>query len=363
MVVGYSLGNRNDKENDIGILQEDNENIITYSKALPIILSKICRNECAYCGFRKKDTLTVPYSIIRNTKNARSNGIREALFIAGERIDQYPHIRSLLDLWGFNSYMDYVYAVSELAFLEGLIPVVDIGFLTPDEIKRIQEIAALLKVMLDTVDESLISETQAQAEKKKIEYRKKNLEWAGKLKMPVITGILVGVGETKKQREQLLSYIAGIHKKYGMVHEVLIQNFIPAPGTPLEKLKPPKKETMISTVKLAKSILPDDIRITVPIDLNPDIEDFIKAGVNDLGRIMEGSPLGYYKQEPLNFEELVQKLNNMGYTVQQRFPLSKAFIKAGKYSKKLGQVFDSYSYKIKKEEQERVKEAKLNNTN
>ena len=37
----------------------------------------------------------------------------------------------------------------------------------------------------------------------------------------------------------------------------------------------------------------------------------------------------------------------------------KIFVKEEKYSKKLGQVFDAYRYKIKKEQQERAKEAKV----
>jgi hypothetical protein len=43
---------------------------------------------------------------------------------------------------------------------------------------------------------------------------------------------------------------------------------------------------------------------------------------------------------------------------QKRFPIKRDFIKDDFYSKKLGQVFDAYKYKIKKQITEKLKEAK-----
>ena len=41
MVVGYSLGSRNDLENNIEVLEEDSKDVITYSSFLPIVLSNM----------------------------------------------------------------------------------------------------------------------------------------------------------------------------------------------------------------------------------------------------------------------------------------------------------------------------------
>ena len=38
-------------------------------------------------------------------------------------------IQSTLELWGFNSYVEYLYTMCELGFLEGLIPVIEFDFL------------------------------------------------------------------------------------------------------------------------------------------------------------------------------------------------------------------------------------------
>ena len=58
------------------------------------------------------------------------------------------------------------------------------------------------------------------------------------------------------------------------------------------------------------------------------------------------------------WEDLTQRLRDNGKTLQQRFPLRKSFISNQRYSKKLGQVFDAYKYKIKKSLLEKNKENK-----
>jgi FO synthase subunit 1 len=287
-VVGYSLGNRNDQENEIQVLGEDDPNVLTYSKALPIILTRMCRNECPYCAFNRKDNLVVPYSTIRQAKNARAQGAREAFYMAGERPDKYSHVRATLDLWGFPTYIDYLYTVCELGFLEGLIPVIELGFMTPQELKKISEITALVKIMLDSVDSKLEKKVYAKSPGKRLKLRSKSVEWCGKLNIPVSTGIIVGIGESKGHHKEALQTIADLHNEYGHIHEVLIQNFVPQPKTAFEKKEAPNQKQMLETVELAKSILPNDVSVIVPIEQNPDIEPFIKLGIRDIGRLIVG---------------------------------------------------------------------------
>lgn len=358
-MVSYALGNKNDVENDIKVIGEDLPNVITYSRSLTVVLSKFCRNNCPYCGFKKNDTLIVPYATIRAAKQARQNGAREALLVAGERPDRSPYIRSVLDLWGFNSYTDYLYTVAELLFLEGLIPVFDIGFLTPQEMQRLSEITAIFKIMLDGIDINKESNFYSKSPGKRHAVRFKSLIWAGKLNVPTSTGFIVGLGESEAYRKVLLQEIADIHKEYGNIHEVLLQNFIADPRASLKNITPPSKEEMLSVARLAKEILPDDIHLVIPVESNPDIADFIGLGIRDLGRITEG-PNIYMNPIKIDFTELKTGLEQKGYTLQQRFPLHLNYIKESRYSKKLGQVFDAYRYKIKKEEVEKLKDAKLN---
>ena len=114
---------------------------------------------------------------------------------------------------------------------------------------------------------------------------------------------------------------------------------------------------MLMFTEMALNILPDDISVIVPIETNPNIKPFIKLGVRDLGKITY-SKRGLFSESPGNLDDIASDIETLGFRLQKRFPLKKSFIQSGKYSKKLGQVFDSYKYKIKKEEQEKVKEVK-----
>jgi FO synthase subunit 1 len=342
---------RNELTSDILVLGEDAQDVITYSYTAPFTLSRMCRNHCPYCSFRKQDGLAVPYSTIRQAKKCRTLGAREALYVVGERPDKFPHIRSILDLWGFSSYLDYVYTVCELGFLEGLVPTLEAGFLSPTEMSRLSEVCAMFRIMLDAVDDTTFNTLYAKSPGKKLELRLKLLEWAGRLKIPTETGIIVGVGGSKTHFKHVFQEISKIHEAYGTIHTVHLQNFTPEPHTPMAKKSPPSKKEMLDMFELAKSILPSDISLTIPVELNPNLEDFIHAGLRDLGRIYEGKQ-PHYKVASLEIADLETRLAAIGFHLQQRFPLKKSFIKNGLYSKKLGQAFDSYRYKIKKDGQE-----------
>tara|TARA_A100001015_G_scaffold220472_1_gene248104 strand:+ start:97 stop:1158 length:1062 start_codon:yes stop_codon:yes gene_type:complete len=348
MVVGYSLGNRSDQEEDVDVLTEDNDNIITYSKTLPLCFTHVC-NSCPNCGYNRKDGLMVPYSSIKPCKNARKIGVREAFFVSGERpADQFPHIRATLDLWGFTSYLEYLYTVCELSFLEGLVPVLEVGFLTPDEIKRLSEVCAMIRIVINP----------AMLDEKSLNVKMKSIEWCSKLKVPVAIGFMVGFGETMSFRKDVLHQIAKYQKEHGMIHEFIIQNYVDTPEIDNSPQQAISKKGMLSITELALSILPSDTSVVVPIETNPDIADFIRLGIRDLGRITYDSMFVFSNRFEIDLPQLHRQLETLGFSLKQRFPLRKSFIKEGKYSKKLGQVFDAYRYKIKKGAVEKLKEVK-----
>ena len=53
---------------------------------------------------------------------------------------------------------------------------------------------------------------------------------AGALRVPMTTGLLVGIGETREERVKDLQGIARLHRRYGHIQEVIIQNFCAKPG-------------------------------------------------------------------------------------------------------------------------------------
>ena len=131
------------------ILAEKNEKTITYSKTLFYQLTKHSPSDYTIGEAKsKKDDLIVPYSIIKASKVAKEENVKEIVLLASERPDKITKVRSTLDLWGLSSYVDYIYTNAELSFLEGLTPIFEGGFLGPTEIQKISEILAFIKVLI-----------------------------------------------------------------------------------------------------------------------------------------------------------------------------------------------------------------------
>jgi 7,8-didemethyl-8-hydroxy-5-deazariboflavin synthase len=322
---------------------KNRKNVITYSKSSIISLTKLCRNKCGYCDYRNENSsLTVPYQTIKICKKARQSDCREALFTSGERPDRYSFVRSTLDVWGFSSYIDYVNTVCELAFLEGLLPSIDIGYLTLDELKKIRRITALLRMMLESSDKALLNKIpHQQALGKDPDLRIEVIRNAGQLRVPVTTGIMLGIGESKAARKEALEIIRDLHQEFGHIQNVVIQEFVPGENSLMKDQKPPKMKDLLDTVSLARSILPPAVAITVHPKGKENLLDLIKAGATDLGSLSEA----YWEMISLIRKELLQN----GYELHKRLPIFEQFILDRWYSRKLGQVMDRYRVMLKQD--------------
>ncbi|MBU0581405.1 MAG: 7,8-didemethyl-8-hydroxy-5-deazariboflavin synthase subunit CofG [Candidatus Margulisbacteria bacterium] len=329
------------------------KSIITYSKGIAVNLTHLCRNHCGYCGYRNdEEDLLVPYTTIKSCKKARKNNSREVLIMAGERPDRSNTIRSKLDVWGFESYIDYVYAVCELIFLEGMLPNLNIGYISEREIKVIRRIAPAITVLLESGSQEFLSQkVHKNAPYKTLDSRIEVIRNAGIYKVPVTTGVMVGIGETQKNLRDAFEIIKDIHQELGHIQNVVIQNFVPKPNTQLAALKPPAKAEMLEAVKLAHKILPEEIIITIPLNLNPDFLPFIQAGVRDLGMVdLEYDVLAPDRAWP-DLKKVEKQLKAKGWGFQRRLPIFAKYIRDNWYSRKLSQLLDKYRLMIKQAEE------------
>ncbi len=329
----------------------DSSDIITYSNAVDIILSSACRNQCTYCSFggRQKD-LVVPYSTIKVFKAARKAGAREANIVSGERPDRFHGIRAKFDVWGFNSYIEYIYTISELAFLEGLLVNLNVGFLSLSEMKYLSDIVATVECNLESLRTDLMGENQVHefAPSKDPQIRIKFLENAGKLNLPVITGLLVGIGESPEDRIATLMKIKEIHEEYGNVQLVRIVPCLPVdvntvlvPGSDLY-------QHTLETIRIARELLPNEVDITTTVNAFPDVMTLIEHGVTDLGEIRVYGRDCIHTALPFRpLDEYQQVIENNQYRFLKRLPIKNGYILVQKYSKKLGQFLDKYKIRLK----------------
>eukprot|EP01047_Picozoa_sp_COSAG01_P000123 COSAG01_NODE_2_length_63927_cov_1357.611941_8_plen_344_part_00 len=334
MVVGYALGNRSGEESDVDILNEDADNAMRISPALRVNLFE---------SGSQKDKLVVPYTIIKVCKQSRALGVRELYFSFTERADRFSSVNALLDLWGFDSFCDYLYAVAELGFLEGLLPTLDASFLTPQELKQLSDIICCFRFsVIADHDKQFFGKAEY---KKKLQLRLKNVEWALKLKLPVSLGLFVSSSLSLAFYKRQLDGFYQLYLQYGMINELSIRfetvDLFTTEG---------KKATLYRDVlAYAQNLFKSDVGISVSY-MNQPLSKYKALGIDDLGSVFFHK-IQYSQFCDLGLDEfsLVEEAAQINSQLVKRFPLRKEFIKDEKYSKKLGQVFDSYRYRLKKE--------------
>ena len=157
-----------------------------------------------------------------------------------------------------------------------------------DELARLREVSASQGMMLESLNPDL--ECHRGSPDKTPARRLATLEAAGRLAIPFTTGILVGIGETRQDRLDALNAIAASHARHGHVHEVIVQNFLPKPGTAMHAAPPCPSEEYLWTVAAARLVLPDDVHLQAPPNLTEDFGVLLDAGIDDWGGVSPVTP-------------------------------------------------------------------------
>ena len=119
----------------------------------------------------------------------------------------------------------------------GLLPHLNPGVMTYEELARLRHVAASMGLMLETSSERLAAKggPHAGSPDKVPAVRLRTIEDAGRLAIPFTTGILVGIGEDARERAESIFAIRELHRRYGHIQEVIVQNFRAKPGTAMAR--------------------------------------------------------------------------------------------------------------------------------
>ncbi|MEM7341458.1 MAG: 5-amino-6-(D-ribitylamino)uracil--L-tyrosine 4-hydroxyphenyl transferase CofH [Actinomycetota bacterium] len=263
---------------------------VTYSPKVFIPLTMLCRDQCGYCTFAQPPArLDSPYlspdDVLRIAKRGARAGCHEALFTLGERPElRYPAAQEWLDEHGYASTVDYLVAMCELVRTEtGLLPHANAGALDEGELAALRAVAPSQGMMIETLRSDL--DCHRNAPDKTPERRLATLDAAGRLAIPFTTGILVGIGETEADRIEALEAIAASHERHGHVQEVIVQNFLPKPGTAMWRSDPCPSEAYHRAIALARLILPADVHLQAPPNLSDDFGELLDTGIDDWGGV------------------------------------------------------------------------------
>ncbi len=263
---------------------------ITFSPKVFIPLTKLCRDQCGYCTFaqppaRLEHPYLSPAEVLAIARQGARAGCHEALFTLGERPElRYPAARDWLDRNGYESTIHYLAAMAEMVIeVTGLLPHANAGALSSDELHLLRPVAPGQGMMLESLRADL--RAHHHAPDKDPARRLATLDSAGELSIPFTTGILVGIGENELDRIVALEAIASIHRRHGHIQEVIVQNFIPKPGTSMWKHAACPSEGFLRAIAMARIILPADVHLQAPPNLSDDFGPLLGAGIDDWGGV------------------------------------------------------------------------------
>jgi len=280
------------------MIRDDCKNgMITYSRKVFINLINLCRDTCSYCTYKKELSdsdlsMLTKEQVLHIATLGKRLKCTEALIVTGERPEQkYPEYREWLRKNDCSTTIEYVDQISDLILEEtGLLPHTNAGTLNYSELSLLKKTNVSLGCMLETSSERLGGKNLPHefAPSKNPRARTRVLENAGKLKIPVTTGLLIGIGETLEEIVDSLILIREINQRYANIQEVIMQNHVPKHNTKMRNFIPPTHDLFLLTVSLARIIMPN-MNIQVPPNLSPNYySTYINAGINDWGGI---SPL------------------------------------------------------------------------
>jgi len=271
---------------------------VSFSKKVFIPLTRLCRDRCGYCTFRRdpgepEDGFMTPEQVLAIASAGARVGCKEALFSLGEKPELvFPEARRFLAGRGHRTTIDYLASVCQLTLAEtGLIPHANPGTMTIEEMAMLREFNASIGLMLESVSTRLTQPggPHHPAPDKHPLLRLRTIEEAGRLRIAFTTGILIGIGETHQERIDSLFAIKAIHETYGHIQEVIIQNFRAKPTIPMRAHPEPTLLDMLRTLAVARLVLGPQMNLQAPPNLTPDAYPLLLlSGINDWGGI---SPL------------------------------------------------------------------------
>ncbi|MDR7110154.1 FO synthase [Microbacterium trichothecenolyticum] len=333
---------------DAGLAASGRPRVITYSRKVFVPLTTLCRDRCHYCVFvdtpgqllkKHKPAYMSPEQVLAVVRQGQAMGCKEVLLTLGDRPeDRWPEARAWLDEHGFASTIGYVAHIARLVTAEtGLLAHANPGVMNADELRMLRPTAPSMGMMLETTSRRLFEEpgqVHFGSPDKDPALRLEVIDAAGRERVPFTTGILVGIGETVRDRAESLVAIREAHERHqvdgqGHVQEVIVQNFRAKPRTAMQGAPDAELLEYVATVAVARLVMGARIRIQVPPNLS-DATEFgllVRAGADDWGGV---SPLTADHVNPErpwpHLDDLARMTAELGFELRERLTAQPEFV-------------------------------------
>lgn len=318
--------------------------VITYSRKVFVPLTTLCRDRCHYCVFvdtpsqllkKHKPAYMSAEQVLAVARQGAALGCKEALLTLGDRPeDRWPEARAWLDAHGYSSTLDYVGAMARLITAEtGLLAHLNPGVMSHAELLALRPTAPSMGMMLETTSRRLFEvagQVHFGSPDKDPALRLRVVDDAGRARVPFTTGILVGIGETLRDRAESLVALRDAHERHGHVQEVIVQNFRAKPRTAMRGAPDAALLEYVAAVAVARLVLGPRMRVQVPPNLS-DPDEFallVRAGADDWGGV---SPLTADHVNPErpwpHLADLAARTAELGFDLRERLTAHPEYIR------------------------------------
>src|SRR5256712_3685556 len=301
---------------------------VTFSAKVFVPLTTLCRAYCGYCTFRRdpgepgSHTMT-PEEVVALAQAGARLGAKEALFSLGDKPEAaFPVHRAFLRRYGHRTTLGYLRAVCQLTLRESsLLPHANPGGMAERDLAALREVSVSMGLMLETVSERLLRPGLAhdRAPDQVPTRRLRTIALAGKLSIPFTTGILIGIGETPRERVDALAAIRDLHGRYGHLQEVIIQNFRAKPRIPMRSHAEPSLGDLLRAIAVGRLLLGPDVNIQAPPNITPPVYPrLLAAGLNDWGGISPLTPDHINPEKPWPLITVQRRASDgMGFVLRE----------------------------------------------
>src|SRR3954449_3278109 len=324
---------------DAGLLAAGHPGVITYSRKVFIPLTRLCRDRCHYCTFATTpNRLPAPYlspdEVVAIARQGAELGCKEALFTLGDQPeDRWSAAREWLEAHGFDSTLGYLRAMAIRVLEEtGLLPHLNPGVLSWEEIQRLKPVAASMGMMLETTATRLWSTPGGPhfgSPDKEPAVRLRVLEDAGRSAVPFTTGVLLGIGEDYAERVDAVLQIRAAHSRHGHVQEVIVQNFRAKPRTAMAAHDDLGLQEYVAAVAVSRLLLGPKARVQAPPNLSDSTELglLLRAGVDDWGGVSPLTPDHVNPERPWpNIDKLAALTAEAGFALRERLAAQPGYV-------------------------------------
>ena len=310
--------------------------VVTYSPKVFIPLTKLCRDVCHYCTFAVPPRAgAAPFmardEVLALARAGAAAGCKEALFTLGDKPERrYSVARRALAALGHETTLAYLGEMARLVFDEtGLLPHLNPGTMTAAEIAVLRRVSVSQGLMLESAAPRLCRRGGPHfgSPDKAPRARLATIAAAGERQVAFTSGILIGIGETRRERIESLLALRDLHHRHGHLQEIIVQNFRAKPGTRMADAAEPSLDELLWTIAVARLLFGQAMSLQAPPNLSPGaLARLVAAGINDWGGVSPLTPDHVNPEAPWpHLDVLARATADAGKVLTERLAICPAY--------------------------------------